>query len=353
MEKQLDNLDILTNHLIYNVGHIDDPGLFDGKMGICIFFCHLAKKTKNNDYQDLAEKLIYEICEDIHLALVPDFGRGVSGIGWGMEYLIQNKLLDIDASDVLNEFDSFISESFISNKTYNETRLDYLIGHGVYYATRIQNPNKGNTERNRETLARIMDQLYKRIHQSDLLIEEGPAWQIPSPIPALLWLCSQLIQYKGYKAKAEKIIQELIDSISGKADWPKLHNHRLQLLWGISEINSHNGLTVDIHEKPSHIDREQIELEIKKNDPTLEGTLGIALLYEQLYESIGDGHYLKEFEHWKNRTLEIIDSIDLMELLKKEAQIPFGIFSRLPGLGLLSGLSGIGLVLLKNDATWP
>ena len=345
MEKQLNNLDLLTNHLVYNAGHMDDPGLFDGKMGVCIFLCHLAKKTKNKTYQNLAEKLIEEICEEIHLALVPDFGRGIVGIGWGLEHLTQNGLLDIDANDVLDEFDSFISESFISNEGYDGIDLNHQIGYGVYYTMRLQNPNNGNTLKNKEGLMFILDELHKTIQQDERLMEGNTVWQIPSPIAVLLWLCSQLTQYNRFKAKVGKIVSELV----GSANWPKRHSNRLQLLWGISRTNPHDDLIVNADEVSFCIDREQIKLEIKENDLTLQGISGMALLYEQLYKNTNNGVYRKEFEYWKNRALEIIDAVDFIKLLKKDAQIPFGIFARLPGLGLLSGLSGIGLVLIKND----
>lgn len=39
-----------------------------------------------------------------------DFCSGLSGVGWGVEYLIQNKFVDADSDELLEDIDAKIME---------------------------------------------------------------------------------------------------------------------------------------------------------------------------------------------------------------------------------------------------
>lgn len=50
----MDELSRITNHLILNSSYIKDLGLYNGKMGICIFFFHYARWKQEDIYTELA-----------------------------------------------------------------------------------------------------------------------------------------------------------------------------------------------------------------------------------------------------------------------------------------------------------
>jgi lantibiotic modifying enzyme len=79
----------ITNTLLLNASFIDNLGLMHGKMGIAIYFFHLARETKNQIYEDYAGELIDEIYDEISTTTTLDFENGLAGIGWGIEYLVQ------------------------------------------------------------------------------------------------------------------------------------------------------------------------------------------------------------------------------------------------------------------------
>jgi hypothetical protein len=85
-------------------------GLINGKMGIIIFFFHLSRYTDKKIYEDFAGELIDEIYKEIHNHYPTNFENGLSGIAWGMEYLIQNQFVEADANDVLEDLDKMVFE---------------------------------------------------------------------------------------------------------------------------------------------------------------------------------------------------------------------------------------------------
>lgn len=99
-------LERITNILLLNASFIDNLGLMHGKMGICIFFYHLARKTNNKIYEDYAGELLDEITEEINEQTPWDFENGLAGIGWGIEYLVQKGFVEGDTDEILLEFDN-------------------------------------------------------------------------------------------------------------------------------------------------------------------------------------------------------------------------------------------------------
>ena len=89
----------IANHLILHSIDIEDIGLFHGKMGVVLFFAHYARYTDSAIYDDFAGELLEEICENIPETLPINLETGLCGIGWGIEYLIQNGFMEGDSNE--------------------------------------------------------------------------------------------------------------------------------------------------------------------------------------------------------------------------------------------------------------
>lgn len=100
----------IARHLIVNSSYTDKLGLYDGKMGIVIFFAHFAQYIQKKIYNDYAGKLLDEVYAEIHTETPINFRNGLCGIGWGMEYLLQNNFLEGNSNDVLAGIDEKIME---------------------------------------------------------------------------------------------------------------------------------------------------------------------------------------------------------------------------------------------------
>ena len=98
-----------ATYQILNVNYNTDLGLFRGKMGCAIFFYNYAKYIKNSLFSNFADELLDDIFENIQRDTPLNFYDGLSGIGFGIQYLISQKYVEAD-SDVLDEFDIRIME---------------------------------------------------------------------------------------------------------------------------------------------------------------------------------------------------------------------------------------------------
>ena len=103
-------LDRLTHHLILNYHFAPNAGLLNGKMGGVVFFGRYARHTGKAYFREYAEELLDEVFDMVHENIPINFVDGLCGIGWGVEYLIQNSLMEGDSDDVLEYIDKKVIE---------------------------------------------------------------------------------------------------------------------------------------------------------------------------------------------------------------------------------------------------
>lgn len=100
----------IANHLIINSSFLTDLGLFHGKMGIVLFFYNYSRYTDNSVYEEFAGELLDETLDEIHDYIGVDLENGLSGIGWGILYLLQNHFIAGNPDDILEDIDRKIME---------------------------------------------------------------------------------------------------------------------------------------------------------------------------------------------------------------------------------------------------
>ena len=132
-------LERIANHLIINSSFLDDLGLFHGKMGIVIFFYHYSRYTNNPIYEEFAGELLDEVYEDIHRGMSFDFENGLCGIGWGIEYLLQNGYIEGDSDEILEDIDRKIME-YDPRRITDTTFRSGFPGLSCYIRTRLNSP---------------------------------------------------------------------------------------------------------------------------------------------------------------------------------------------------------------------
>lgn len=98
----------LCNHLLLNTSSLEDLSLFYGKIGISIFFYHYAKYSQEIIYNEYADILIDEICEELHDSIPFYMGNGLCGIGWGIEYLKKEGFISGDTNEILFDIDQVV-----------------------------------------------------------------------------------------------------------------------------------------------------------------------------------------------------------------------------------------------------
>jgi len=380
------------NTLLLNSSFINNIGLMHGKMGISIFFFHLARQTKNQIYEDYAGELIDEIYEEITLDTPLDFENGLAGIGWGIEYLVQNKFIEADTDEVLEEFDNLIFKELIYNTPKEIGLLNGIVGIGAYFLKRVQpaipkgknlasNDEKIITLTNKQTLIHLIDEIERQTQDFSVAILETvtisqtlelsnnqalkhlnpetketikskPCFDITWNYPVLLWFLTELYEQNILNFKVEKIIQRLTKPLAEKNNLPTLQSNRLLLalaltkLWQTLEHSDNQTLEL-LNVKTitnnllTNIKRETIKTELPPNNTTIKhGTSGIVWIYKHLFELTLEKRFKQEMEYW------ITQSTYVESETKNNSN--FGDPTNLngTGLGILKGNAGTRLITL-------
>lgn len=183
----------IARHLILNTSFMDNIGLFHGKMGVVIFFVHYSQYTGESIYDKYAEELIDEICEKIHYEMPINFENGLSGIGWGILYLLTNGFMEGSPNEILVELDSKIMEMDLSRVKDMSVRTG-LLGISSYINKRINYSRILNE-------FQPFDTLYLNNWRS---LYNGPCLSDKEMLDHILFNISKNNQIESYKLGLEK-----------------------------------------------------------------------------------------------------------------------------------------------------
>lgn len=138
-----------------------------GKMGFVVFFYFCFRITSNNEYEKIANDLIDEIWGKI--SLETSFSD-LTGIGIGVEYLIQNNFLEGDSDVILQEIDSLLEKTLLFRQIKSIGFEKGICRLGYYYYLRLKEKTENNdnlqTLKNKLNLIRIVDWLEDTIPYS-------------------------------------------------------------------------------------------------------------------------------------------------------------------------------------------
>jgi len=216
LKSKVDNrLQRIANVLLLNASFIDNIGLLNGKMGIAIFFFHYARFVNNKIFEDYAGELIDEIYEEINTNTLVDFANGLTGIGWGIEYLVKNRFVEADTDEALSEIDT----SVYRNSLYRPFLLDNdkdLFGFGLYYLTRLREHE--NDDDNLNTLFKKQHLIYLTDDCERILIKKQYLdFSIQSlsldTINSFAWFLLEMHRLGLFPMKVEKLFHSLPEYI--------------------------------------------------------------------------------------------------------------------------------------------
>lgn len=185
--------------LLLNGTLVDCPGLIHGKTGIAIFFFHYARYAGNELYEDYAMALIKEIQAQIHANSSADYERGISGIGAGIDYLVQNNFLEAD-SDLFEDFDKRMYRAVMYDPWIDLSIYDGLSGYGRYWICR----SKEQKLTSGEALTYILNSIEEKISEATLKEKQD-----------VFCFLHELSTISEYERKAKKIIEKLTAENAG------------------------------------------------------------------------------------------------------------------------------------------
>ncbi len=338
-KKDLNNrLERIANVLLLNASFTDNLGMLNGKMGIAIFFYKYGRYTKNDLYNRYAGELIDEIFEEISTNTSNDFENGLTGIGWGFEYLIQNGFVEADSDEILVEIDDALFNTTISSFV---TLLDQdsLFGLGLYYLARIyRSTNDGSkyiTPRKRMYLNNFLDECEGLLTKEafvDVCKRKFNLYQLNS----FIWFILQMKKNSFISKKNNKFSTFLIEltnyktnKVSDNIDIVLFQN----IIEELSLLTESNAINLLITKKNVHY----LKLEtIPSNEEMLVSQYIKSGWMPMIYEE----DYVYFDPNLKSETLKIIDSNENWEqridTLNKY------------NMGLNNGMAGLGITLLNE-----
>lgn len=123
--------------LTFELCHILDgpilPGLICGHMGVVLTIANCSKLERMTYLDIVCEYLLEKIFNKLGTTSDISFEKGLTGVGWGIEYLIQNNLMIGDSNELCRDIDDKIM-----NYDLDRMNIDDLLGVQHYVLARIQ-----------------------------------------------------------------------------------------------------------------------------------------------------------------------------------------------------------------------
>lgn len=126
----------LMHHLVLHCNDVPSAtGLLKGEMGIVLVLAHYAKVRSNPYIEKVADCLLSKVLDNLTKTEDIGFATGLAGVGWGIEFLIQNGYMKGDSIAICEEIDQRIMSVDIrrmhdkSFETGLKGLLTYLLAH--------------------------------------------------------------------------------------------------------------------------------------------------------------------------------------------------------------------------------
>lgn len=196
---------------------IEEIGLINGKMGLCINLYHLAKFIHDDDLMENADRFLDEIHGKIDMSLPIYFSNGLTGIGWGIQHLISQSFVHGEADGVLQDIDILETEVVKFFPVREFGFLTGFIGQLVYIIGRL----KGRCDSENKVVLQLQVTLISLIERLDHIVKyEDSLFTIPAKstvywdLPIVAWILAELREMGIYKSRVERIRAVFVEKMS-------------------------------------------------------------------------------------------------------------------------------------------
>jgi len=207
----------LMNRLLNN--EVERNELYYGKTGEVLLLYLLFLKTEDIRLQNRAVNNLNEISENIAFVEDLGFAEGLAGIGWAIEWVAQNNLLEIDTNEVLEDVDSILYKSVIFSSDNNISLYNGTLGKFLYFLSRYRSKNP-NTIRlknifHEECLILLTDDLYEKTHGDyGLFHKENLTGEDLVNLGHLIYFISDFLWLKLNEPTVESLLYDSIGFIN-------------------------------------------------------------------------------------------------------------------------------------------
>lgn len=139
MKVKFSKAESFVNRLIlHSLDNPENIGLLYGQTGIIIVLANYARQKNRFRIEEIADTLYDNVIKNAHTMHNIGFASGLSGICWGIEYLVQHGILEGPAHDICENVDIAIVEKLQLKKNSDLSLETGLLGLWHYTWARIQ-----------------------------------------------------------------------------------------------------------------------------------------------------------------------------------------------------------------------
>lgn len=253
-------------------------GLANGKMGLCIYFYHLARLKAQPKYEKTAEILLEEIINNISLETSINVEVGLAGIGIGIRHLIKEQYISGDSNEILEEIDNEIYKKIVFEGGDTSTIFLSEMIHILFYLYVCYSEQTKDSQKYiySELIIKTIEIIYQRFTPD--FWDEPLSFTINYHLPRFLFIISKIISLNIYNRRLYRILDEFKIKFLGVL--PCSHGNRLFLLWGLVYLNNaHQNPDIknQINILKTHIDLSRIlNIELSENQIFLHN--GVSLI---------------------------------------------------------------------------
>ena len=218
IEKAEEKLKRIANVLLLNASFISDFGLFNGKIGIAVFFYHYSRYSGNKMLEDYAGELIDEVYSSIDSGVPVDFTNGLMGIGWGIEHLVNEGFLEADTDEFIKDIDGIVFKASLKDPVLLNDSNE-LFGFGLYYIARLY--GRGNDDHNLNTIVKKQMLVYlhddcERLLAVDVVLNKAIPRMTLDQLNSLMFFIINMQKLWLFPAKLSRI-EKIIPAYIGKS----------------------------------------------------------------------------------------------------------------------------------------
>lgn len=355
-----------------------DPGLHTGNSGIAIFLAYVNQLYNNPDLNSEMGCSLQKSIELLEVeGAIHTFSEGFAGVCWGMNHLVLQNKVDADVNSLFEEIEPYLVSTSENDLMCNF--YDFMhggLGAGIYFLDRLPN----DMARNHIT------KTIHFLHQQASIMDSDVMWASVSKghegseeaeynlglahgIPSIIYFLSKCYQKKIEEEKCLLLItgavqwvlkQKLPDSSLSQfpsAIYKSESNRHSRLGWCYGDL----GIASSIWQAGKSVQnaewmKESIEImthasrrkDLKENfmiDAGIcHGTAGIAHIFNRFYFETKMPLFKETANYWIKETLKIATHENGLAGYKSY----YSEKGWVNEYGLLTGIAGIGLVLLSH-----
>jgi hypothetical protein len=212
-------------------------GLLYGKMGYCIYFYRFVRYSGNMLYEKYAERLLDSVFKNVTKEMPVNFEFGLTGLCFGVLYLIENRFIAGNPNLVLKDLDDRIFSLLNMGNFQIETNsLRQMILCGIYLCKRLENNKLSNNER--FLFQKIIVEIINSVENYKDTDKTGEPYPF-APFEYYLYLYFRLIhmifKLNFYNYKVVKVCDEWTERLLSTI--PLLQSHCFLLSQAMEKVN--------------------------------------------------------------------------------------------------------------------